>query len=55
MNPEDKINDIINSLGATAELLSVFRDKLIDAGFEPDEALELCGVMLQTIIEHGRG
>lgn len=54
MTPEEKINELIDSIGAVAETLKIFYDKLIDQGFDEGKAIALTiGLMRVLFINHG--
>ena len=42
--------EILIALGATSEVLGIFRDQLITNGFTREEAIDLCKTCLSTIL-----
>ena len=51
MNPEDKIKNLINGIGAMAEVLGVYRTSLLQSGFSCEEAFKLSQDLEQMIFE----
>ena len=46
----DEINELVNSIGALAEVLKVARDAFIETGFTRAEAITLCNGIMQSIL-----
>ena len=55
MSNQPKPQDILNSIGAMAEMTDIFYKHLIDRGFSEGEALYLTGEFLKTIVNPKRG
>ena len=43
------VKDALDAIGALAEMLGFFYQKLLDNGFDNDEALELCIAWLKRV------
>ena len=52
---QPKPQDILNSIGAIAEMLDAFHKQLINRGFNEGDALYLTGEFLKTIINPKQG
>lgn len=50
MSNQPKPQDILNSIGAMAEMLDAFYNQLINRGFDKTDTLYLTGEFLKTII-----
>ena len=55
MPNQPKPQDILNSIGAMAEMLDAFYNQLLDRGFDTGTALYLTGEFLKTIINPKQG
>ena len=55
MYNQPKPQDILNSIGAMAEMLDAFHNQLLDRGFDKGDALYLTGEFLKTIINPKQG
>ena len=51
---DEKINELINSMGAVAETLAISYNAFIKAGFESQQALYLTAKMLECMIPNKR-
>lgn len=47
---DDKINELVNSIGALAETLRVARDAFIANGFTRAEAITLCSQIIASTL-----
>lgn len=45
----DDVNKTLEAIGALAEMLGFFYDKLLENGFDNEEALELCKAWLKRV------
>lgn len=50
MTPEEKVKELMTSLGAVAETLKVFYDDLIDEGFNEVQAMSLTLKLLEKCL-----
>ena len=55
MSNQPKPQDILNSIGAMAEMMDAFHKQLINRGFNEGDALYLTGEFLKTIINPKQG
>ena len=55
MPNQPKPQDILNSIGAMAQMTDVFYKQLIARGFDKGDALYLTGELLKTIINPKQG
>ena len=55
MPNQPKPQDILNSIGAMAEMMDAFYKQLINRGFDKSDALYLTGEFLKTIINPKQG
>lgn len=51
MTPEEKINELVSSIGAVAETLKIFYDRLIDQGFDEVKAVSLTIGFMKVLFE----
>lgn len=49
----DKLNEILNSIGATVEMITVMRDQLIANGFTRAEAIHMVTSVLTAMFQSG--
>ena len=45
----DELNMTLDAIGALAEMLGFFYNKLLENGFDNEEALELCKAWLKRV------
>ena len=55
MSNKPKPQDILNSIGAMAEMMDAFYNQLLNRGFDRGDALYLTGELLNTTINEKQG